>query len=91
VALNHSLVTDFVPVKDAWKLGKTRCKIVDWEFVEDSVWPKPIHLPEDSYQLEKMLARKKRKRTTVVCPKHNGGKDSKDSKEVIEPRKYLPI
>lgn len=91
LAQNHGLATDnFAPVKDAWKLGKTRCKIVDWEFVEDSVWPKPIHLPEDSYLLEKMLAGK-RKRTTVVRQKENGGKDSEVSEEVMEPRKFLSI
>lgn len=76
-------------VMDAFKLGKTRCKIVDWEFIEDSILPKPRHLSESTYQLEKILAGKKRKLTTVVRQQKNAGKDSEGAKEVIEPRKFF--
>lgn len=81
------MTNQFVPVRDAWKLGKARCKIIDWGFLEDSVLPKPIRISEDPYQLEKILAGKQQKRPILL--RHKKGVDeSKGSKEVIEPRKY---
>jgi hypothetical protein len=55
------------------------------------VWPKPIRISEDSYQLENILAGNQKKRPILVRQRNKSIDDSKSSKEVIEPRKYLSI
>jgi hypothetical protein len=77
-------------VKDAWKVGKAKCKIVDVKFITDCfVTTKPKLVLEKTYLLAKILAEERKKRTTSVRPESKGLPKPGGLEETIEPRKYL--
>lgn len=76
-------------MKAAFRLGSTKCKIVDIEFIKDCLIlaKKPKLVPENPYELKRIHARKRKLRVTagplvVPCVGEVAG-----SKEVVEPRK----
>jgi hypothetical protein len=76
-------------VKNAWKLGKARCKIVNFEYIEDCLHHKPIKaLNDKTYQLQKIVAKTRRKKGQELLTKEGYIKDIEASKELADPSKF---
>ena len=80
-------------VKEAFKLGQVRCKIVSYSYIEDCLLgaKKPRRLYEKPYLLSREMVNKRKERNSVELTPEGFIKNIGDSKELVDPSKCLAV
>lgn len=77
-------------VREAFKLGQVRCKIISYSYIEDCLLnaKKPKRLYEKPYLLSREMAKKRKERKGTELTVDGFIKDIERSKELVDPSEY---